>query len=1600
MTPIETDGLPHPLALVVTAYTPDAPPAVRAWRLCGAAEMLTRFLTAIALAEIAAEKGAAGFPPALRQIMVEGLEWPTFGRWAAILRSALDALPPPDQMLVPELRVLAGHLFEAIGSDADPLEDRILPLRNALVHDYLPEPRVEQLLVAHGHQARFEALWREPRVAPLRALELLGATDAGEWCVLRGVPARFGEFPLADPRRLGAALAGGWAPGTVVLRRRGDARWRSLFPLQAFGPVLHRTDGRVEPVTVEPASLMYARGSPLVQYTAFHPQAGHGDAGRATQAAFEALFPLTAWREAIRQAEEAQLAEQALDQAARPFRFRDVVGPLTREPFLGREQELDELRTWLERTPTGAGLVLGAPGMGKTTLAAQLSVALARERADGALCIRYFFRADDERCTARQFMTGVLLQLRQHGAPAVELPAAPADARQAFVEALAAFARERLGQPGAPRRLILLLDGVEDIVQRDPAFLTLVRGRAIPHVTWLCFARPEARVLAELPESAVPRVLGPEGLRPLDARAVREYLLGELGPGGEELLRQESRGGPRLFLDALVDAARRLPLYLRLLVEDLRHGRFRLDRPDQLPATLEEYYGAVVGRLSLDAASKVLPDLIALLAYAQSPLTEGMLEHLLDDHDLRGQPDWASVLQEALRLGHVLMRRDALGDDDTVGYALYHPSFGQYLRAGAARGYREFPLAPVLGLARRRLLRFAARWREWPVGSPARRYALLHAPQHVVDDGLPAPVTGERRALLDALLEGPFGGGFFAAVSAEISDLDALEHARGLATHLAQVFDAGDQPEIWPALGAAARHYATLAAAIRGAPETLARQIALGNPTRVLAAVEAEPDAARRVALEIAVAVLLEDAGKEDLAKPLWAHARAAWPAASERRGRVPVETFALLDALAASRGQGPAREHRNPDTAPSTPLVADSSPRPARLPWFLLPLAGLWYEGLLGGLVWSSLSAIATLSLTGMLLGLLGLAGHEPEVVKRGLQYFAYFMLAPMGLAIPLFLSARVWQARWLERWIARRMGGLELYLAAAPAEAGRRALRSVVVFQRWGTFQRREPPWLGTMARIVTAELRRRRGTPPLQGELLVDATALERGATASGGPFRIVDALVAELRCLSPDELTAVCEAALAQWPRAVDPAQLVRIICATADLHPSADILLAALRGPGSAMGTNGWNALASALPTNLVPAHMARAVLESLGTRPDPATRLGAVRWLWKGLRPFYEAGHGVPGRRAEVIWQGLLVGPFLLFMVATIGPLLVVLVPLAVLIAAAGRIYDPFGTAPARHASTVPRAAARVLDRLTSFGFLPPRGTSPAPLLDALQPDGARLLEATFDVLLAHEGDASLAFPEQARTLAPVLARLVRRGRLPCRGRTVLAVMAERPILDQIAPLDLAPPAPAPSRPIPGAGEGWSSERGQQLARVLPLGSAWGSWTLMTALSVGGLLAVLAVRSVLAPWVGRPAGLRVQEADWLIGLALTLPLAQHAYQALRGRSWWRRLWRNDPDVDSAKVYRRVVVALFLIAMLHVTVATHTATEFIGFEFFAPLLVVCVASVLAPELVARWRGAALVHPTRGELQMERARWVGLACAAIAVLGLAACWLTRV
>jgi hypothetical protein len=236
------------------------------------------------------------------------------------------------------------------------------------------------------------------------------------------------------------------------------------------------------------------------------------------------------------------------------------------------------------------------------------------------------------------------------------------------------------------------------------------------------------------------------GLPPLDARAVRAYLIEEMERRRYELLAAEDERGDSAFLGALTDRSRSLPLYFRMLVEDLRQNRFDLDDPGALPATLDAYYHELIDRLAMDAARGVLPAIIALLAMAEAPLSDAMLRSLLAGHHLAGSPEWSAVVEHALRIGHVMMRDSWLGDDRT-GYALHHETFREYLRARERVSYSDCRMAPELQAARARLLDLCVEWSDWGATTDEGRYIRRHGAVHLAES--------ERWSALDAALDDP-----------------------------------------------------------------------------------------------------------------------------------------------------------------------------------------------------------------------------------------------------------------------------------------------------------------------------------------------------------------------------------------------------------------------------------------------------------------------------------------------------------------------------------------------------------------------------------------------------------------------------------------------------------------------------------------------------------------------------------------------------------------------------------------------------------------------------------------------------------------------------
>ncbi|MEQ1839481.1 MAG: WD40 repeat domain-containing protein [Verrucomicrobiales bacterium] len=406
---------------------------------------------------------------------------------------------------------------------------------------------------------------------------------------------------------------------------------------------------------------------------------------------------------------------------------------------------MERLLGWLDTHQQGIGLVFGHPGMGKSAVAAHLGRRLKRDANDrestrqGWLCLSHYFRSADERCHSNALVCGVLLQLEEAGEEPADLKIDPEKLRAVFWERIASY----LSKPAAdapPRRLVILLDGLDELAGRDATLADLLLARQIPGLTWVLFSRPEKGVPEAFSERDGPVlvewIFGEKGLPALDKEAVREVLLKELDRERYALLstEEEDRGGQggyrSRFLDLLAARSAGLPLYLRLVIEDIRRGAIDFAHPEALPNGLEAYYRKLLDDLRISDEQAIVPYVIALLARARTPLDVATLSYLMRTHNLReilGEEEWEQKLRAALRIGHVLLK-PGYASEGADGYELYHESFRDFLLKGEAS-----ELAGSMKLAKNWINRLGCEWSALPAESYARAYALRYGPGHLLD---------------------------------------------------------------------------------------------------------------------------------------------------------------------------------------------------------------------------------------------------------------------------------------------------------------------------------------------------------------------------------------------------------------------------------------------------------------------------------------------------------------------------------------------------------------------------------------------------------------------------------------------------------------------------------------------------------------------------------------------------------------------------------------------------------------------------------------------------------------------------------------------------
>jgi WD40 repeat protein len=747
---VDLQRWPHVLALPLAEYARATNPYLKLHRLTDAAETLTRFCTVVALGDLLDRNPQQGFPETVRNELQGKLDRPTFGAWRELLKVAVEALPPVGGRRHGVLAELSGfvreRLLPLLGSGGTRPEEGIIALRNVLAHSgRLTEADEGRFL--EQHLPRFEQLLEGATF--FAELQVIGSPEPDRAFLLHGVPAAGQSFPPFDPARL---PEGTEPPRPERLLLLADDRVLDLFPLHAYADVFHYTDrGREETRAggkdratdpraffervpeASPAALLYFRrgAKDYLEYTVFSPHAAHSQEGFAALERFKQLFRLEEWR---RQA-EARAARSEFD-------FSPWYGELL-ELFVGRDEQVRQVNEWIKQTANGLCWLHGHPSVGKSAFVAKLARDFFTD--ERKVCkVVHFFRATDPRCNRMKFLGNALTQLGAVFGRAEPLEADPGKRADQFNRLLTAISQAEAARPELQqRRILFLLDGLDEVCQHESDFLELIFRHCLPGVVWLCAGREELGLGQHFRQAGAHLPFGTDGLPGLKEADVREVLDHECGRQIYELIARDRPdtppgGNANPFLEELVRRSGGLPLYLRLLVQDVREGRlsFKEGEERKLPHGLSGYYERILERLQVSDVSAVLTPVICLLALAQAPLTFDTIKSLLVEHRLLRRPGGADLLRRALDFGHVMLKRAVVTEPSRAGeaaelatdtgYTLYHESFRDHL-------LKSDTVRESVGVASDDFCRFVVHWQDWRDELFSYRYALRFGPAHLAE---------------------------------------------------------------------------------------------------------------------------------------------------------------------------------------------------------------------------------------------------------------------------------------------------------------------------------------------------------------------------------------------------------------------------------------------------------------------------------------------------------------------------------------------------------------------------------------------------------------------------------------------------------------------------------------------------------------------------------------------------------------------------------------------------------------------------------------------------------------------------------------------------
>lgn len=672
--PLNLSCVPTVIAHALDEYRRETHnPVLALWHMCDSIELLLRLIVIVGVNEM---KQLKKLDTSLLSKIQPLIETPSMGMWRSMAEAVLRQLGNNSQLMPEAEHFLEKTLLPLLdgpkGKKADPAT-ALSALRNNLAHGGGMSFVIATKLL-RGWRPRFGKMLKE--LSWLCHVTLVARRESGECIALRGPSVKPPLYEAHDVTMSAIVDRLCARAGSVVAVR--DSLTVPLWPCALFD--VPRFESADAPHCTQEVPQIYARRNETnLDLTPIgSEEACHSEANQNALTAFIELFAL----------DKPQHSEKRTSYNIKDFEeeLRKDAGKL-----IGRDAELRIISETLENAKNGVLWIFGPAGIGKSYLMARVAVEQLDNASEETIVLPYRFMTGDYRCSRDVFLTFVLERLcLQQPAHEENMDIGDANAGNMKKEKSTSQLKlvDKLRQlltHNNHRRILFILDGLDEIAERDVRFATeVLMTLGGKNVVWLCAGRAEHELGEVFAADRCTHVF-PNGLPGMTENDVRGMLLERIGPLRKRVIEQDSKDGDdivNVFVQRVVKYAQGLPIYVNCVIGDIYNNKYTaLNAGDaaRLPKSLEKYYEELLRRCAVSTLGQVMTPLAALLAVAEEPITPDAAVDLLHRANILPRSEGRDMISRALTALGSIVRRTTTPDGQD-GYCLYHQSLRKHMQ--------------------------------------------------------------------------------------------------------------------------------------------------------------------------------------------------------------------------------------------------------------------------------------------------------------------------------------------------------------------------------------------------------------------------------------------------------------------------------------------------------------------------------------------------------------------------------------------------------------------------------------------------------------------------------------------------------------------------------------------------------------------------------------------------------------------------------------------------------------------------------------------------------------------------------------------------------